>query len=38
MKGGRAMITKFLIGWALRQAVVCTYNYFYDNAQANLMY
>jgi len=31
-------MVNFLIGFAIRQAIICTYNYFYDNAQANLMY
>ena len=31
-------MVNFLIGFAIRQAIICTYNHFYDNAQANLMY
>jgi len=31
-------MVNFLIGFAIRQVIICTYNCFYDNAQANLMY
>ena len=31
-------MVNFLIGFAIRQAIICTYNYFYDKSQSELMY